>query len=342
MKKNSSEFMELLENYFTVYLPCSVGASLNTVTSYKFSFVLLLKFLNEQYGISADKITFSTLNYDILNGFFSWLETERKCSISTRNQRLAALSAFSTYAQNRNFDAASIFRRDINKIPTKKRHQKPRAIFSLEEVKMLLNIPEGKTKTEVRDKVLLSIMYATGARAQEICDLTVADVKFNGNTATFVLKGKGGKYRHIGIPAAPAAMLRNYIAARKIEKQYTRHIFSSQTHEQMTVSCLEGIFKKYIVIAKQGYPDLFKEESYPPHSMRHSTATHMLEAGIPLIVIKNFLGHSSLQTTQIYAEVSQNTLNKYIKEWNEKWFSGCEDKLNTKVIQEEIPTFLRR
>ena len=79
-------------------------------------------------------------------------------------------------------------------------------------------------------------------------------------------------------------------------------------------------YAKYISAAKQQYPELFRQKSYPPHSMRHTTASHMLEAGVPLVVIKNFLGHASLQTTQIYAQISQNTVDKHLKAWNEKWF----------------------
>ena len=135
-------------------------------------------------------------------------------------------------------------------------------------------------------------------------------------------------------------MLQKYIAYRRIEAKPDRHVFSSQTHEQMTVSCVEGIFQKYVRLAKDMNPILFKESSYPPHSMRHSTASHMLEAGVPIVVIKNFLGHTSLQSTQIYAELSQNTVDKYLKEWNEKWFfqdSGAKEEARKK---NEMPRFL--
>lgn len=110
----------------------------------------------------------------------------------------------------------------------------------------------------------------------------------------------------------------------------------------MSISCIEGIFNKYVCIAKNENPMFFKEASYPPHpSIRHSTASHMLEAGVPFIVIKNFLGHESLQSTQIYAELSQNTVDKHLKEWNEKRFyhdsEGLELALNNK---KKMPDFL--
>lgn len=101
---------------------------------------------------------------------------------------------------------------------------------------------------------------------------------------------------------------------------------------------IQNIFKKYVSLARKRHPNLFRAKSYSPHSMRHSTATHMLEAGVPLIVIKNFLGHSSLQTTQVYAAVSQCTLNKHIQDWNKKWFS--DDGSLEHQLKAEIPSFL--
>lgn len=129
-----------------------------------------------------------------------------------------------------------------------------------------------------------------------------------------------------------------YIKHRRIEKYPEKHVFSSQTHEQMTVSCVEGIYKKYVTIAKKHNPGLFLEASYPPHSMRHSTACHLLEAGVDIVTIKNILGHVSVQTTQIYAEMSQDTVDKKLKEWNDTWFGN---KIGIELSRKEIPDFLR-
>lgn len=166
MSRRKIDFMTLLEDYFELYLPYSRGPSPNTIKSYKQSFLLLLRFMKVVKKTSAHDIKFSALTYDTLLEFFNWLETDRQCKVSTRNQRLSALSAFSEYAQNRDFDAASVFRSAIIKIPVKKGTKKPRAIFSREEVKILLALPDETRETGLRDKVLLSFMYATGARAQ--------------------------------------------------------------------------------------------------------------------------------------------------------------------------------
>ena len=340
MSRRKNDFMTLLEDYFETYLPYSRGLSQNTIKSYKQSFLLLLRFMLDVKKTNAEDIKFSALTYDTLLEFFGWIETDRQCKASTRNQRLSALSAFSEYAQNRDFDAAFVFRSAIIKIPVKKRKNKPRSVFSREEIKILLDLPDETYETGLRDKVLLSFMYATGARAQETCDFTVADLRINNRTASVTLVGKGSKTRQVGISLSLAKIVQNYIKHRHIDRHPDRHVFSSQTHEQMTVSCIEEIFKKYIKEAKELHPDLFKMESYSPHSMRHTTATHMIEMGIPLVVIKNFLGHSSITTTEVYIEIAQNTIDKNVREWNEKWF-GPSAKANKKNDKDSILSFLK-
>lgn len=335
-----SKFLELLNSYITNYMPCSVGASPNTITSYKYAFRLLFEFMYSQKEIPADKITFELLNFGTLSEFLNWIEKDRGCSASTKNQRLSAIISFSEYAQNRDFEAASVFRSGAIKIPMKKTQKTQRATLSVQEVSILLHLPDDSKNIGLRDKVLLSLMYATGARGQEICDLTAGNFQFHMQGASLNIKGKGGKTRRIGIPDNCAKMMQKYISQRQLSSKPDKHVFSSQTHEQMTVSCVEGIFKKYIRQAKAENPDLFKYDSYPPHSMRHSTASHMLEAGVPIVVIKNFLGHASLQTTQIYAELSQNTVDKHLKEWNKKWFPHEADSFKEVRKKNEMPDFL--
>lgn len=336
-----SIFLKLLDSFITSYLPCSIGASPNTVTSYKYAFRLLIEFMYSIKGIPADIVTFGHLDFDTLMDFFNWIEKVRGCSISTKNQRLSAILSFSEYAQNRDLSAASVFRTSVLKIPMKKGQRKLRAVFTIQEISILLRMPDDHKETGLRDKVLLSLMYASGARAQEMCNLTAGDIEFHSQGTKLKLKGKGGKSRRIGIPDNCGKMLQKFIVHRRIEAKPDRHVFSSQTHEQMTVSCIEGIFNKYVHLAKDENPVSFKEVSYPPHSMRHSTASHMLEAGVPIVVIKNFLGHKSLQSTQIYAELSQNTVDKHLKEWNEKWFCHNSGGLELAAPHEKkMPDFL--
>lgn len=338
MKRKSNEFWDLLEIYFESYLPLSKGLSSSTIKSYKTTFRLLTVFMHKMKGISPSKIQFKSFDAQIITEFLNWLETERNCSISTRNQRLSAIAAFAEYAQIHNLDAGIVFKREIQTVPKKRNPRSGRSYFSRDEIKILLDLPSTRTSIGLRDKTLLCFMYASGMRAQEVCDMTVGAIRFYEDRAGIKVRGKGKKVRQIGIPLSMAEMLKRYIAYRKITGSPERHVFSSQTHEKMTVSCIEEIYAKYIRIAKHNHPDMFRER-YSPHSMRHTTATHMLEAGVPLIVLKNFLGHVSLQTTQIYAEVTQDTMNRRLKAWNDQWFLTEPDEKHKKR-NDGLPDFL--
>lgn len=338
MAHRKESFIDMLEDYFENYLPKVKGLSKATALSYKTSFRLLMEYMYSCRGISSDQLAYDVLDAQAISAFLDWIENERKCSIATRNQRLSAIAAFSIYAQNRDFTSAAVFRNNVSKVPKKKEPRKGRSSFTRDEVRIMLALPDGSTEIGRRDKVLLCFMYASGTRAQEACDLTVGDIQFYPDRAGINIHGKGRKIRRIGIPQEASSILKQYIEYRQIANQNDAHIFSTQTHEKMSVSCVEEIFKKYTAKARLENPDKFKG-NYTPHSMRHTTATHMLEAGVPLIVVKNFLGHVSLQTTQIYLEISQDTMNQQLKAWNDKWFLKAESKNEAKG--NHIPDFLK-
>ena len=336
-----TKFLNLLHDYIYSYMAVSRNASPNTIKNYKGTFRLLMRYLSEKKSIHADEIRFEDLDFDTLSAFLDWLIKERNVSSSTRNNRLAALVSFSEYAQNRDFDAASVFRRSILQVDARKAEKKPRPYFTREEMTILLSMPDEKTPIGARNKVILAMMYGTGARVQEICDLTVGNIRFENGRASIELHGKGSKYRRVVVGKACADSLKEYIHFRRLENNPERHVFSSQTHEKMTISCIEEIVKKYLQMAKQQHPDLYLMTGYTPHSIRHTTATHMIQAGVPIMAIKNFLGHTNVQTTQIYAEMAQNTVDKYITEWNAKWFPTTSQEKQAGTTEDPIPDFLK-
>ena len=341
MKNEAIVFMNLLRTYFTEYMPYSAGLSHNTIRSYRDTFRLLFQYLNSQKGIITDKISFSLLDYETITGFLEWLEKDRCCSVSTRNHRLAALSSFAMYSGNRNFEAATMFMNSIRLIPTKKVKALPRTVFTVEETAYLLRMPDVSTAIGKRDHALLNFMYASGARAQEVCDLKVRDIVFQNDFTKVTVTGKGGKTRRIIIAKACAGILMQYMNWRGITDKPDRHVFSSQIHEHMTVSCVEEIYKKYIRTAKAHDNGMFRERKYTPHTMRHTTATHMLEAGVPIMAIKNFLGHASVSTTEKYAELSQNAVYNHVREWNERWFGNTKVEYDPDDSKSEVPDFLK-
>lgn len=342
MRKNKlPEFTLLLEQFFTEYMPLSSGLSPNTVRSYKHSFRLLFRYVYQMKKKEACAILFRDLDFETVDGFLKWIETERGCSVSTRNLRLSALASFAAYAQNRNFEAATVFANAVRRVPVKKQSVQPRITFSLDEVSILLRLPDPEKRLGLRDQVLLNLMYASGARAQEICNLKVRDFYVEKNLYKLTVTGKGNKTRRIVIARPSGVLLKRYLEETGRTGQLEAYIFSSQTHPQMTISCIEEIYKKYIAIARAEHPGMFLEKSYTPHTMRHTTATHMLEAGVPIVAIKNFLGHSSISTTERYAELSQGTVNRHIRDWNEKWFSHQKETTANQKKENPLPDFLK-
>lgn len=347
MRNNAEyEFLNLLRKYFAEYLPTSMNASPNTIQSYKCAFRLLFQYLDEETDVKAGHITFEMLNFDLLTNFIDWLVTVRKNSRTIAKQRMGALSSFAEYAQNRNLEAGYVFRSSLERIAKKSFRRvkgKQRCSFTRSELEILFSLPDPTEKIGWRDLVLLSVMYSSGARAQEICDLTVRHITHDekGN-AILTLVGKGEKSRRVKITADATELLDKFVSYRKIGDQPNRQVFSSQRNEQISVACIEEIFSKYVAMAKEKHPDKFCAGRYTPHVMRHTTATHLIEAGVPLAIVKNILGHSSIQTTQIYVEISQQTVDRSMKEWNKKWFS--KDATNEEILpklQNSIPDFLR-
>ena len=348
MKRNNSEleFMNLLGKYIVEYMPTSMNASPNTIVSYKCAFRLLFQYVEEQTEYKSDRISFEMLNYELLTGFFDWLVTERKNSRTTAKQRLGALSSFAEYAQYRNFEAGCVFRSSLGKISKKSFRRtkgKKRCSFTREELEVLFSIPDATEPLGWRDIVLLSVMYSSAARAQEICNLRVKDIIKDGNgNAILTLTGKGEKTRRVKITIDATQLLYRYIATRRIEDKPESFVFPSQRNEHLSVPAVEEIFAKYVSKAKTANPNMFKNGPYTPHVMRHTTATHLIEAGVPLAVVKNILGHSSIQTTQVYLDISQQTVDRYMEEWNRKWFEKHKPELQESPQENNIlPPFLR-
>lgn len=324
--KKPGVFLDMLENFMGVYIINTLGLSPNTETSYRCSFNLFIQYMFDIKGIPSVKISFEMIDASVIISYLDWLESDRKCSVGTRNYRLAAFKSFAKYASNNDFEAAGKFASDVRKIPVKRTSKKKRSFFTLKEVEILLDLPNTQTIVGRRDATLLALMFSTGARAQEMCNLLVKDIRFNvDGTASITLKGKGRSTRTVKVCEYTAKLLHKYISYRRAFRRPDEHVFISQTHDYMTVSCVEAIFKKYVARAKEENQLLFQAESYTPHSMRHTAAVAMLEAGVPLPIIQVTLGHQDIRTTQIYAEITQPSLDETLTKWNAEFWSGIKD-----------------
>ena len=305
-------FSRQLAAYFDVHLSEVRRCSINTVKSYADAFATLYDYFDEKRNIPHFKIQYKDFTPAMLDDYMLWLIHERNYSAASVKARFAALNSFLKYASRREISALPAFT-VVAGTEKPKSVQKPFPYFIIEEMGILLRLPNPNKKAEKRDLVLLSVFYETGARAQELCDLKVCDIKF-GTTTKVRLFGKGKKTREVPVSRDVSDLLRYYFNTNGLTDKRDEPLFLSQLGGKMTTACVRNLVNKYVSKAKSEHPQLFNDARYSPHSFRHSKAVHMVESGTPLIYIRNFLGHVSVQSTEIYARIGQTTLTKMLTE----------------------------
>lgn len=295
-----TDFSYHLTNYLSKYLPGRVGISPNTVYSYRDTFSLLLRFCLEEKAIAIEKISLETLQKNLIFEFLTWLETQRGCSVLTRNQRLAAIHAFFRYLQLE--EPRHLFLcQQILAIPMKRSTSKTINYLTLDAIKAILEVPDSTCLMGRRDLVLLSLMYDTGSRVQEIADLIVADLRLE-SPPTIKITGKGNKSRLVPLMTPTAKLLEQYMTEHGLNSINSRSypLFQNRSRNKLTRAGITYILKKYVDEARLQYPELFPKV-VSPHSLRHSKAMHLLQSGVNLVYIRDLLGHVSIKTTEVYA-----------------------------------------
>lgn len=299
-----TDFAKFLTDFFGTYLPTECGVSRNTIMTYSYTFSLLIEFMKTQEFINPQRITIANITKERIINFLLWLEEERHCSTSTRNARLAAIRSFYNYLQYR--DVKGLFGyHEIMSIKRKKTIAPEMAYLTIEGIKLILSLPDLKTRYGRRDFVLLSLLYDSGARVQELIDLTPPNIEFN-DTATVKLCGKGNKTRIVPLSKQQANNLKKYMYDEGLmnRDKHCSPIFCNFHGEKLSRVAVLNVVKKYADMARKESPNLIPE-NLGCHSFRHSKAMHLLEADINLVYIRDFLGHVSTTTTEIYARASE-------------------------------------
>lgn len=317
----TTDFAKSLTDYLGRYLTTECGYSSNTVTTYSYTFTLFIEYMKEEELVKPANLTLSEITKARILGFLKWLEDERKCSASTRNARLGALHSFFSYLQYRNVEGLSKWQ-DILSIKTKKSTAPEMAYLQIEALKLQLRQPDLKTRKGRRDFVLLGLMYDSGCRVQELIDLTPSSLRFD-ETVTVRLHGKGDKTRIVPLSATQVSNLKSYMEEERLNlpEYQCRPLFPNPQGGTLSRMAVLNIVKKYVNKAKAISPDLFPGD-IGCHSFRHSKAMHMLDAEINLVYIRDFLGHSSTTTTEVYARASEKMKQKALS------------KLNPGIVQE--------
>lgn len=298
---NDHGFSYHVSKFFTEFLPRQKGCSPNTIQSYRDAFVLLLKFLRERHGIRPEQICYCDLSAQRIEEFISWLEDSRNAGVRTCNQRLAAIHSFCRYLQIHDPEAfelcSSILAVQFRKAPIS-----VVSYMSVEEVGILLKLPDLKFDDQLRDLAIIAMLYETGGRVQEIIDLTPSNLRFSGKRCTVELHGKGNKSRLVPMNENAASIIRKYIT-RHGRTDECKPLFVNKQDEKLSRAGIQYIIDKYVSMARALHPNLFKEK-FSNHSFRHSKAMHLLEAGVNLVYIRDLLGHTSVTTTEIYAKIN--------------------------------------
>lgn len=295
-----TDFSKYISDFISRYLPNEKGASSHTIASYRDTFVLLLRFIQEVKLVKIEKLTLSSITKETILEFLDWIQKERNCSISTRNLRLAAIHSFYLYLQHENLDYLHECQKIIS-VKFKKAKKETMVYLSIEGIKLLLQQPDTTTQRGRRDLALLSLMYDTGSRVQEIIDLTPLSLRLN-KPATVKIIGKGNKARLVPMLDAQTKHLKSYLKENRLNEPYANQypLFYNSRKEKLTRAGINHIIGKYAKTARIAHPALIPDK-ISCHHIRHSKAMHLLQAGVNLVYIRDILGHASVITTEIYA-----------------------------------------
>jgi integrase/recombinase XerD len=290
-------FAALLHDFFLRHLMSEKGASSRTVEAYRDAFRLLLNYTEKRLKKQPVEVTLADLSPALLLGFLDSLEKERGNSVRTRNARLAALKSFLRYAAARDVTSLPIVQSSLA-IPVKRCDKPLLGFLSRDELQAVLTACNRGTWSGERDYVLLSVAYNTGARVSELVGLKVGDVEFVRGSSVRIL-GKGRKLRQVPLWKNTAALLRGWLG--HISNRPADPVFPNRWGRPMTRSAVEKRLRVIVEAASTTCPSLAGRR-ISPHTLRHTTAMHMLQAGVDVTTLALWLGHADLATTHAYVE----------------------------------------
>lgn len=296
----TTDFAKYLTKFFSEYLVGERGASTHTIRSYSNTFTHLLAFMDEKEHIKADALLLDHLNRNVILGFLDWLQTSKQCGNATRNQRLAALHSFFKYMQYEDVKRMSRWQ-EILSIKVKRQDRRSVNYLTVDGIKFLLEQISTNTRMGRRNLALIALMYDSGARVQEIIDLSPSSLRMD-KPSCITLYGKGNKKRIVPLQNEQVALLLAYMKENSLDNpgNNQRPLFANNRGGRLTNAGITYILNMYADIARKLKPELIPDK-ISPHTLRHSYAMHLLKAGVNLVYIRDILGHVSIQTTEIYA-----------------------------------------
>ncbi len=301
MVKNilSPPFAQLVQDFFCQRLMAQRNASRHTIASYRDTFRLLLRYVERrQTGKCPAILTLHDLDASVVLAFLEYTEKERGNSVRSRNVRLAAIHSFMRYASFR--DPANLSDiQGVLAIPVKRFDRPLVGFLSREEIQAIIAAPDQSTWSGKRDHALLATLYNTGARVSEIINSSVADLTLSPDTSFILLHGKGRKQRTVPLWKNTSALLKRWLP--QIVSTAQSPLFPARSGARLSRSSVEKRLRAAVQTATACCPAL-QDRVVSPHLIRHTTAMHLLQAGVDITVIALWLGHESPATTHHYVE----------------------------------------
>ena len=298
----------LLRMFFTDWMVQQRNASQHTVKSYRDTWRLFLRFVAARRGKPVVRLALSELTAAEVIAFLQHLEIERGDTIGTRNCRLAALRSFFGFVATREPELMAQCAEVLN-VPTKKAPIRAPDYLDREEVQAILAQPDRSTLIGQRDHALLSVLYNTGARIQEALDLCPQAIRFEA-PACVRLYGKGRKERISPLWPETVALLRSLL--ERTPRPVDAPLFVNRYGNPLSASGVRFKLADYVKAAEKITPTLTAKH-ITPHSFRHATAVHLVAAGVDVTVIRSWLGHVSLETTNHYAQANLETKRRALE-----------------------------
>jgi site-specific recombinase XerD len=286
-----------IRRFLLEHLVAERNLARNTQASYRDTLTLLLPFAKERTKIPIDRLAIEDLSSDIIIQFLKHIETTRRCSGVTRNQRLGAIHSLAKFVGMRSPQHIA-WCTAIRAVPFKKVTRAVMDYLEKAEVDAMLAVPDRRTERGTRDYAILLFLYNSGARADEAAQLTIGDLTLGTSAPCVRILGKGRKVRVCPLWKVTIQSLSSLIGSRPDAE----HVFIGNRNRPLTRYGIYKLVKSTVAEARHSEPSLLKKR-VSPHTLRHSTAVHLLRAGVDINTIRAWLGHVSVDTTNIYAEV---------------------------------------
>jgi site-specific recombinase XerD len=282
-----------IRRFLMEYAASERNLSPNTCASYRDMLVLLLPYAAKRKGVATDTLSVTDLSADLVRSFLAYLEQERRCCTATRNQRLASIHALARFIGEHSPQHVE-WCTQIRMVPIKKGITASLTYLEKSELDSLLSTPDQSSSQGRRDHALLLFLYNSGARVSEAASLRIGDIDWHSKSVR--ITGKGNRQRRCPLWATTLQHLRHLAGQRPVEA----NLFLNRRGEPLTRYGIHTLVERYVTKLRASLPSL-QGKRISPHVIRHTTATHLLQAGVDINTIRAWLGHVSLNTTNIYA-----------------------------------------